>query len=127
MTPRAFTAMFLAYVFPGAGHFYLGRRDRAVAYCAIIVILFVLGLSIDGSLYILAESGDSLLNKLASLGSMGAGAMYFLAKGMGPHGNVTSSTYEYGRMFTLSAGLMNLLLVLDCYDIVAGRKKETAE
>jgi TM2 domain-containing membrane protein YozV len=123
MNARALTAMLLAYLLPGAGHFYLGRRARAAAYFALIVILFVLGLAIDGTLYTLAESKDSLLRVLASIGSIGAGALYFIAKAMGPHGNVTSATYEYGTMFTLSAGLMNLLLVLDCYDIVQGRKE----
>jgi cytochrome bd-type quinol oxidase subunit 2 len=116
MNVRAITAMLLAYAVPGAGHFYLGRRARAAAYFAIIVIMFVLGLSIDGTLYTLADTHGSLLRVLASLGSMGAGALYFIARAMGPHGNVTSATYEYGTTFTLSAGLMNLLLVLDCYD-----------
>jgi len=123
MNARAVTAMLLAYVVPGAGHFYLGRRERAIAYFVIIVVLFLLGLSIDGALYTLAESQGSVLRKLATFGSMGGGALYFIARAMGPHGNVTSSTYEYGTMFTLSAGLMNLLLVLDCYDIVKGRKE----
>ena len=123
MNARAITSMLLAYVVPGAGHFYLGRRERAIAFFAIVIVLFVLGLSIDGALYTVANSRGSMLRVLASYGSMGGGALYFIARAMGPHGNVTSSTYEYGTMFTLSAGLMNLLLVLDCYDIVKGRKE----
>ena len=115
--------MLLAYLVPGAGHFYLGHRRRAAAFFAIIVVLFLIGLSIDGNLYTLAESGRALLRVLASLGSMGAGIIYFVARSMGPHGDVTSMTYEYGTTFTLTAGLMNLLLVLDCFDIAGGRKK----
>ena len=34
-----------------------------------------------------------------------------------------TSTYEYATTFTLTAGLMNLLLVLDCFDIAEGRKQ----
>lgn len=123
MNRRAVTAMLLAYAIPGGGHFYLGRRARAAAYFALIVVLFVLGLSIDGALYTFVDSGGALLRLLASAGSIGGGALYFIAKAMGPHGDVHSATYEYGTMFTLSAGLMNLLLVLDCYDIVRGRKE----
>lgn len=123
MKARSFIAMLLAFVVPGAGHFYLGRRARAGGFFAIIILLFVIGLSIDGSLYILAESKGSLLNVLASIGSMGSGAVYYIAKLKGPHGDIHSITFEYGRMFTLSAGLMNLLLVLDCYDIANGRKQ----
>lgn len=115
--------MILAYLVPGAGHFYLGRRRRAAAFFVIVLFMFVIGLSIDGNLYTLRESGRALLRVLASLGSMGAGIMYFVAKALGPHGDVTSVTYEYGTTFTLTAGLMNLLLVLDCFDIAEGRKE----
>jgi len=115
--------MVLAYLVPGAGHFYLGYRRRAAAFFAIVVFMFVIGLSIDGNLYTLRESGRAILRILASLGSMGAGIIYFIARSLGPHGDVTSITYEYGTTFTLTAGLMNLLLVLDCFDIAEERKK----
>ncbi|HEY3057286.1 MAG TPA: DUF6677 family protein [Thermoanaerobaculia bacterium] len=123
MNKRSITAMVLAYVIPGAGHFYLGYRARAAIFFVIVLVLFVIGLSIDGSLYTLRDSGGALLKILASLGSMGAGALYFIARAMGLHGDVTSITYEYGTTFTLTAGLMNLLLVLDCFDIAEGRKE----
>jgi hypothetical protein len=119
---RAVVAMVLAYAVPGAGHFFLGRRGRAIALGAIVVFMFVTGLAIDGSLYELSASGGQLLSVLASLASMGAGALYFIGKATGPHGSLASMTFEYGRTFTLTAGLMNLLLVLDCYDIARGRK-----
>lgn len=123
MTKRSVLAMFLAYLVPGAGHFYLGYRRRAAAFFAIVFFMFVIGLAIDGNLYTFAESRQALLRLLASLGSMGAGIIYFIGRSLGPHGDVTSSTYEYGTTFTLTAGLMNLLLVLDCFDIAEGRKK----
>lgn len=123
MTFRAVAAMVLAYLVPGAGHFFLGRRALAATFCAIVVALFWVGLAIGGSIYTLAESRGSLLTLLASAGSMGSGALYFLARAKGAHGDVLSATFEYGRMFTLSAGLMNLLLVLDCFDIATGRKQ----
>jgi len=120
---RALAAMLLAYAVPGAGHFYLGRRGLAAAFGAIIVFLFAIGLAVDGDLYTLREAKGSLLKLFASLGSMGSGALYFVAMRLGPHGSITSPTFEYGRMFTLSAGLMNLLLVLDCWDIATGRER----
>ena len=122
MKPRTLIAMALAFLLPGAGHFYLGRRTRAIVFFCVIAIMFVIGLAVDGSLYTVMESRSGLLKLLASYGSMGSGALYFIAKAMGPHGDVTSMTYEYGTTFTLTAGLMNLLLVLDCWDISVGRK-----
>ncbi len=123
MTARSIVAMLLAFVVPGAGHYYLGQRGKAAAFFVIILFMFVIGLAVDGDLYTIAESRRSMLRLLATYGSMGSGALYFIGKATGPHGSITSATFEYGRTFTLTAGLMNLLLVLDCYDIAIGRKK----
>lgn len=123
MSRRTITAMVLAYFVPGAGHLYLGKRARAITFFVIVMLMFVIGLAIDGDLYTLSRSGGSLLRILAGLGSMGAGAMYFLAVAMGVHGDITSITYEHGTAFTITAGLMNLLLMLDAFDISEGRKE----
>jgi TM2 domain-containing membrane protein YozV len=122
MNARAVVSMILAWAVPGAGHLYLGRRGRAIAFFIIVVFMFVVGVGIDGSLYTVATSRDSWLKVLASFASMGAGFLYFIARQVGSPGDVVSSTFEYGSTFTLTAGLMNLLLVLDCYDLVQGRK-----
>lgn len=121
MNIRSVIAMLLAFVIPGGGHFYLGRRGRALAFFAIIVFLFVIGLLIDGRLYTI-EKGN-ILSILATLGSMGSGTLYFVGRAIGGRGDITSITFEYGTAFTLTAGLMNLLLVLDAYDIAEGRKE----
>jgi len=123
MTIRSVVAMLLAFLVPGAGHYYLGHRGRAIGFFAIVVLMFGIGLAVDGNIYILAESRRSVIRLIASYASMGSGALYWIAKATGPHGSMTSATFEYGRTFTLTAGLMNLLLVLDCYDIAIGRKK----
>ena len=123
MSRRTITAMLLAYLIPGAGHLYLGRRARAVTFFVIVVLMFTIGVAVDGDLYTLGHSGGSLLRLLAALGSMGSGVLYFVGVGMGAHGDVTSITYEHGTAFTITAGLMNLLLMLDSFDISEGRKE----
>ena len=85
--------------------------------------MFVIGISIDGDLYMVGHTGGSLLRLLAALGSLGAGVIYWIAAWMGVHGDVTSITFEYGTAFTITAGLMNLLLILDAFDIAQGRKE----
>jgi hypothetical protein len=122
MSRRSLVAMLLAYLVPGAGHFYLGRRGMAAAYFAIIVTLFAVGLWLDAVLYTIANAHRQLIGLMAALGSMGSGTLYLLGRMFGPIGDFRSLTFEYGRMFTLTAGLMNLLLVADCYDISIGRK-----
>ena len=122
MSRRTITAVILAFLVPGAGHLYLGRRGRAITFFVIVVLMFAIGVAIDGDLYTLGRSGGALLRILASLGSMGSGALYFIAAGMGAHGEPTSITFEHGTAFTITAGLMNLLLVLDAFDLSEGRK-----
>lgn len=117
MKTRAIAAMVLALLIPGAGHLLLGRRGRALAFFGIVVFMFTLGLSVDGSMYSLNENRGQLLTVVAGIGSMGSGLLYFLGSWLGPEGNITSQMFEYGRTFTLTAGMMNLLLVLDCWDI----------
>ena len=83
MSRRTITAMVFAYLIPGAGHLYLRRTARAVAFFVIVVVMFAIGLAVDGDLYTIAHTGGSLLKLLAALGSMGSGAMYFVAAAMG--------------------------------------------
>lgn len=123
MSRRSITAMVFAYLVPGAGHLYLRKTARAITFFVIIVMLFAIGIAIDGDLYMIGHTSGSLLKLLAALGSMGSGAMYFIAAAMGAHGDVTSITYEHGTAFTITAGLMNLLLMLDVYDISEGHKE----
>jgi hypothetical protein len=120
---RTWIAMALAYLVPGAGHLYLGRRERGIAYFCIVVFMFAIGLAVDGDLYAVTRTGGSLLRLLAALGSMGAGLLYWIADLKGMTGDITSITYEHGTAFVITAGLMNLLLVLDAFDIAEGRKQ----
>jgi len=120
---RTWIAMALAYLVPGAGHLYLGRRTRAVAFFCIVVFMFSIGLLVDGDLYTIGRSAGSMLRLLASLGSMGAGLLYWICDFKGVQGDITSITYEHGTAFIITAGLMNLLLVLDVFDISEERKE----
>jgi len=116
MRSRTIVSVVLAYLIPGAGHFMLGRRARAIAYCIIVVALFAIGLAVDGRLD--TPRGD-LLSLLCTFASVGNGLIYFISHG---HENIRSATFEYGTNFIRTAGLMNLLLMLDAFDIAEGRK-----
>ena len=48
---------------------------------------------------------------------------YFVASALGAGaGNVRAVTYEYGNAYIIVAGLLNLLVVIDVYDVALGRK-----
>ena len=54
---------------------------------------------------------------------MGIGLPFFIAREMGAGaGRVVALTYEYGNAFLIVAGLLNMLVVLDAFDIAQGRK-----
>jgi hypothetical protein len=119
---HAIRATLLAWALPGGGHFYLRKKRLAVAFGAIVLASLLIGVSLDGNLYRIVS--DRPLTILATLASMGTGLPYFALRYLvGYSGDLVAPGFEYGSAFILTAGLMNLLLVLDCWDIVNGRKE----
>ena len=118
---RIVATLVAAWLVPGAGHLMLGRRRRGVIFFCIVIATIAIGALLEGNLYRVLPNQP--LTILATLGSMGMGAPYFILRFIfGYHGNVVAAGYEYGSAFLLTGGLMNLLLVLDAWDIVRGRK-----
>lgn len=119
---NAHLAAILAWLLPGAGHFYLGRRARALAFAAVVLVSLVVGCALQGRLW--QVIANQPLSILATLGSMGMGAPYFVLRYLLRYeGVITEQSFEYGSAFILTAGLMNLLLVLDAWDIARGKKE----
>ncbi len=112
----------LAWLFPGLGHAYLKRPRTAALYALVVTVTFLLGLSFEGRLYS-PEPGQPL-TILATFAVYGAGLLNIVARMLStnPNGTILSVTYEYGCAYLLTAGLMNLLLMLDAWDIAVGRK-----
>jgi hypothetical protein len=119
---RSVAAGILAWVFPGLGHLYLGRRGKGLVLMGALLALFVLGVAMDSRLQLHMGLEDPLA-LLFSLAQMGIGAPYVLARVLGyGSGLVTSPSYEYGNTFTAVGGLLNILVILDAVDTARGRK-----
>jgi hypothetical protein len=115
-------ACLLAWIFPGAGHFYLGRRGKGGIFLFCLLSLFVLGVAMESRLQ-LHLGFDDPLAFVVSLAQMALGGPYLLARYLGfAEGQVTAVTYEYGTTFTAVAGLLNILVILDAHDVATGRK-----
>jgi hypothetical protein len=112
----------VAWAVPGAGHALLGKIDKAIAFFVPIVVLFVVGLWLEGRIFPIELSQP--LVALAALANLGVGAPYLIAwlAGVGA-GNVVAPAYEYANTYLIVAGLLNALVVLDAYDIIVGRKR----
>ncbi len=110
-----------AWAVPGAGHLLLGRLQKGLTFLIALALMFVMGLWLQGRLFPI-EIRQPLV-ALAALAEMGAGVAFFVARQAGTGaGRVVALTYEYGNAFLIVAGLMNMLVVLDAFDIAQGRK-----
>jgi hypothetical protein len=110
-----------AWAVPGAGHLWLGRRAKGAVFLAALPAMFAIGLGIGGRLFPFTLSEP--LVALAAVAQVGIGAAYFVATTIGSGaGEVRAVTYEYGNAFVIVAGLLNLLVVIDAYDVAVGRK-----
>ncbi len=110
-----------AWAVPGSGHLILRKPRRAAVVFGVVLFSFLFGCWLRGHLYVVVP--EQPLSRLATLSSMGAGAPYFVARYLVEYsGDILSSTFEYGKAFMLTAGLLNLLAVLDAWDIASGSK-----
>lgn len=110
-----------SWAIPGAGHLWLGRRTKGVIFLVALPLMFAIGLATGGRLFPFT-SAEPLVG-LAALADLGVGVTYFIASALGyGEGAVRAVTYEYGNAFLIVAGLLNLLVIIDAYDIAMGRK-----
>ena len=111
----------LAWLLPGAGHLWLGRRQKGIIFLVVLLLMFVVGLLLHGRLFPLAVSEPLVF--LGAIADRGIGLPYFLARLLDAgNGTVIAVTYEYGNTFLMAAGLLNALVILDAFDIAMGRK-----
>jgi hypothetical protein len=124
-SPTSATSKYLicaaAWAVPGAGHLWLGRRQKGLVFLVTLTLMFVTGLWLEGRLFPFEFSQP--LVALAAFADLGIGLPYFVAKLLGHGaGRVVAITYEYGNAYAIVAGLLNMLVVLDAFDIAEGRK-----
>lgn len=106
---------------PGLGHALLAKWDRAAVFFGSITIMFLMGIQLQGRLFN-PEFGN-LFSVLKFVAEAGCGLLYWIPwlQGLGT-GNPTAYTYDYANVFIYVAGLLNMLVVVDVFDIALGRK-----
>ncbi len=143
--PRTALALASGWVLPGLGHVLLGKARRGVLFCVIVMGSFALGMAHDGRLA-LRDGRQPFLTALQVTANLGVGPADVLAR-LAVYGeaaysipeDASGTTYEsravrifrersraalsaYGTAYLWTAGLMNLLLLFDLWDIARGRK-----
>lgn len=110
-----------AWALPGAGHLWLGRPRKGLVFLITLPLMFACGLWLEGRLFPFEPSQP--LVALAAFADVGVGIPYFVAKAMSlGAGRAIAPAFEYGNAFLIVAGLLNMLVVLDAFDVAQGRK-----
>jgi hypothetical protein len=119
-----------AWFIPGIGHVMLKKWVRAALMGGAVWACFFIGLAMGGHLYGLSngQSTSSVLLQIPPMiANIGSGGLYIISwlLDIGFAEDPVQAarvTYEYGNTFLLIAGLLNYLVMLDAFDIAAGRK-----
>src|SRR5271169_7157465 len=125
-TPQPITAMSvlapaIGWLIPGAGHLIQKRWIRGLLLMSSIVIMFVLGLLMEGRVY--QPNGGDILDILGFVGDVGAGGLYIVTRVQGwGHGAISHATADYGTKFLIVSGLLNFICAADAYHIAIGKK-----
>lgn len=110
------------WLFPGAGHFLLGKWVRGTLLAVSILGMFVLGLAMRGKIY---TGAQDILDMLGMAGDLGNGLLFFAGRAFGWGADqVTVTTGDYGTKFIVVAGLLNVIAAVDAHNLRTGRKPE---
>ena len=118
-------AVLLAWLVPGGGHFLLKRPGRGGLIAASVSAMFLLGLMMRGALFS-PQTGDLLTIVIycgGFLGNLMSGVLYFATVALGyAQVDVAGHVHDYGTKFLVGAGLLNVLAMVDVFEIATGRK-----
>ena len=119
----------LGWLVPGLGHLVQKKFDRAAVFFFSVTTMAGLGLAMGAKLYgpVIDRTQGAfvmLLHSLGFVGDLGVVLYYTAAKLAGLGENyLPSAVGDYGTVFFLCAGLLNLLTAIDAYDIAVGKKE----
>lgn len=120
-TARIGLALALGWLVPGAGHVLFGRKAKAVYFGVLILILFVIGFWLGDERVVSANRYGLYL-----LAQIWVGGPTLLALVATQHLRVTYDIHfhDAGLLFTAVAGLLNLVVLVDLYEIYLRERGE---
>jgi hypothetical protein len=118
-------AVLLGWLVPGGGHLLLKRTGRGLLLLAAITVMFLVGLMMRGAFF-QPQTGDlltTLINTGGFVGDLCSGLLYLLSVAFGYNQpDMAGAVHDYGTKFLVTAGLLNVLAMVDAYEIAAGKK-----
>lgn len=115
----AIGAAVAGWIVPGLGHLLLRRWGKAGVYFLCVGGLACAGLAMRGGVF--SSGAEDIFDRLGFFADLGAGIFYFLAHQIQTAGpDVAHATGDYGTRLFAAAGMLNLLTVLEIFDIGRG-------
>ena len=115
----------LGWIVPGGGHFFLKRTGRGALLLTSISVMFLVGLMMRGMMFT-PQSSDlltTIINYGGFVGDLASGAPYLISMMFGySQVDMPGAVHDYGTKFLVTAGLLNILAIVDAYEIAAERK-----
>ena len=104
----------------------LKRPGRGGLIAALVTAMFLLGLMMRGMLF--ERQGNDLLTIViyygGFIGDLMSGLLYFVTVWLGYNQpDVAGHVHDYGTKFLVAAGLLNVLAMVDVFEIATGKKE----
>ena len=95
--------------------------EKGLIFLLALPLMFAYGIWLEGRVFPFELSQP--LVALAAFADVGMGVPYLVSKAIGVGaGRAVAATFEYGNAFLIVSGLLNMLVILDVFDIAQGRK-----
>jgi hypothetical protein len=116
---------FMAWLIPGSGHFLLSRRGRGAIVFGSVLLAFVIGVLMRGPMF--QPRGGDLLTTLIQyggfIGDLASGVLYLLTVWLGySQPDAAGHVHNYGSKLIVAAGLLNILAIVDAWEIASKKK-----
>jgi hypothetical protein len=107
---------------PGLGHLILRKWSKGLAYFICVAGLAWIGLVMRGGIFV--PGSTDVLDRLGFFADLGTGGIYYLAQSIQTVGpDLAHASGDYGTRLFAAAGILNLLTVLEAFDIGYRRGK----
>jgi hypothetical protein len=115
----------VGWIIPGGGHFMQKKTGRGILLLASVGFMFLFGMFMRGMMFS-PEKGDiltTLINYGGFVCDLASGVFYFGAMMFGYNApDMPGAVHDYGTKFLVTAGLLNILSMVDAYEIAIGKK-----
>jgi hypothetical protein len=119
-------AVLATWAVPGAGYFLLGKTGRGGLMMGTSIVMFLLGIMMRGTFF--EPRNEDLLTTVIYTGGylchLASGGLYFLAKALGYSSpDIAGHVVDYGTKMIVASGLVNVLAMVDVFEIATGKKE----